>query len=313
MDTQQLIQNLREVAPDELDWKLILYNTVKGRDGQELEFNQCKMQGISAWVESLKTAVLEKGIADRTVTEYSPFLPKEVIGVLEKENELIREQLGDILTSLDGTLTYAPEDFMSGVLPNPKGYGFYGYSKDENGKIVNQVLFLRRSNPFMAAGKTLLCSTQADEIVKSDKPMLKFTPAADFLFINDVCYFLTASIEKDFGLENRHIAITAKRLGTIADAALINEYDQFEKTAMAAKNAKKFIDFDVQILEHIAKLSVENRADFLSEFGIILDNEGKMDTRDPEQCELIIDLLCCRSCKDAFGRLSTGSKITPRE
>ena len=82
---------------------------------------------------------------------------------------------------------------------------------------------------------------------------------------------------------------------------------------MTAKNAKKFIDFDREILEYIVRLPVVEREEFLSHYGITVDREGRMETYDPEQCELIIDLLCCRSCLDPLGRLSVGSKITPRE
>jgi hypothetical protein len=79
------------------------------------------------------------------------------------------------------------------------------------------------------------------------------------------------------------------------------------------RNAKKFINFDEQILEHITQLSIPDREEFLSTYGITVDRKGLMDTADSEQCELIIDLLCCRSVVDPLGRLAIGSNITPRE
>ena len=71
--------------------------------------------------------------------------------------------------------------------------------------------------------------------------------------------------------------------------------------------------FDKQILDHIVKLGVVEREEFLSTYGVTIDKDGRMDTFDPEQCLLIVDLLCCRSCLDPLGRLATADNITPRE
>ena len=311
MNTQTLIEALRELNPAELDWKFALYSTHKSRDGQELDINSCKMQDVVSWVEALISTLLQKTLSERTVTEYTPFLPKELIGAIENSNELIRDQIGNIIDNTQNALVYSPEDFVSSVLPTPKGYAFYGCKKDGSGKVINKVLFMRRQNPFLAGGKTRLCTTEGDKIITSEKPLLKFTPITDFLMINDVCYFFTSSIEKDFGLESRHIAICQKRLGLIADASIVNNYDNLEQAAM--KSARKFVDFENGILEHISSLSLLDRMDFLTTYGITTDNEGRMDTNDSEQCDLIIDLLCCRSCLDPLGRLAVGSNITPRQ
>jgi len=79
MDTQALTDALRGFKPDEWDWKFALYASKKGRDGRELDFSLCAMKGIAAWTDTLRTVLLEKAIGERTVTEYSPYLPKEYI------------------------------------------------------------------------------------------------------------------------------------------------------------------------------------------------------------------------------------------
>lgn len=313
MDTETLIKSLRELVIANLDWTFTLYNTTKGRDGQELEFSCCKMQGLGVWLETLKTAVLEKGIGERSVTAYSPFLSKDVIGAVERDNDMIRERLFDVLASVEHAHTYKPDDYLSAVLPMPKGYGFYGSAKDPDGNILTQVLFLRRSNPFITGERTLLCKAKGDEIIKNEDALLKFAPSVDFIMIGDICYFFSAAIEKDFGFEKRDYAFCARRLKTISDAGIVNYYDQLEKVAYSAKNAKKFIDFDIEILHHISDMPTLERTEWLSKFGIETDSEGRINTTDPDQCELIIDLLCCRSCLDVFGRLAVGSNITPRE
>ncbi len=75
----------------------------------------------------------------------------------------------------------------------------------------------------------------------------------------------------------------------------------------------KFIGFDKKVLEYIVRLPIVEREEFLSTYGVTIDRNGNMDASDPDQCELVIDLLCCRSCLDPLGRLSTASNITPRE
>jgi hypothetical protein len=99
----------------------------------------------------------------------------------------------------------------------------------------------------------------------------------------------------------------------IAGADIISDYDSLEKAVMSGKNVRKFSGFDRQILEHIARLPIVEREDFLSTYGVTIDHDGRVDTSDAEQCELVIDLLCCRSVLDPLGRLSIGSNITPRE
>lgn len=314
MNTHTLVEALRSLNTNEMNWKFALYGTSKSRDGLELEWNICNMRGIAEWAETLRTTLLSKSAAEKTVTEYSPFLSdKEHIAAIPKDNDMIREQIADIILNIQNGIAYAPEDFISGVLPKVAGFAFYGERKDDEGKVAETVLFMRRGNPFITGQKNRLCTSDGKEVVVSEKPMLKFTPAVDFIFIGDVCYFNSSAIEKDFDLENRNIAIAAKRMTVIAESDIVSDYEKLEEVVMMAKNARKFADFDKQILEHIARLGVLDRAEFLSTYGVTIDNNGRMDTVDPEQCELIIDLLCCRSVVDPLGRLATGNNITPRE
>jgi len=314
MDTQKLTDALRALQPEELDWKFALYSVHKSKDGTELDWHLSKMKGASAWADTIRTTLLEKTTAEKTVAAYSPFLSdKENIAALEKSDDMIKDQISDILLNIKNGVAHAPEDFVSGVLPKINGFAFYGERKDDDGKVIDQVLFMRRGNPFLAGQKVRLCTSVGDEIVTSEKPILKFTPAVDFLFIGDVCYFNSASIEKDFDIENRHFAIASKRMSLIADASIVGDYEKLEEVVMSAKNARKFLDFDKAILEYIARLSILERGEFLEKYGITIDNNGHMSTWETEQCEAVIDLLCCRTAIDPLGRLVTGNNIMPKE
>ncbi len=313
MDTQTLVEGLREFISGEWEWKFALYSTHKSRDGLELDWNSCKMKGISDWVEVLRIYLLEKTLAERTVAEYSPFLSKENIPALLQSDDIIKDQIWNTIVNIKNGLEYAPEDFASGVAPKPAGYGFYGCRKDEEGKVTEEVLFMRRTNPFLSGQRVRLCTTNGNEIVTSNNPLLKFMPTTDFLLLDGICFFFSPSIEKDFDLENRNFAIASRRMKDVGDADIISNFEQFEKSAYAAKNARKFTDYDKTILEHITRLPIVEREEFLLKYGVTIDHEGRMETYDPEQCELIIDLLCGRSCLDALGRLAVGSNITLRE
>lgn len=314
MNTTALTEALRALDVHALTWKFALYATHKNRDGLELEWNLCNMQDIAVQVEAMREFLLKKPVAEKPVAAYSPFLSdKENIGTLEKSDISIREQVTDILLSIQKGQAYAPEDFQTGVLPKTVGYAFYGERKDEDGSVVEQVLLMRRGNPFLTGSTARLFTGAGDAIAPCEKPILKFTTATDFLLIGDACYFLSSAIEKDFAMENRHFAIAEKRMALVAEASVVSDYEQLEKAVMTAKNARKFLDFDKEILAHIARLSIVDREEFLSTYGVTVDHTGKMDTADPEQCELIVDLLCCRSCLDPLGRLSVGSNIMPRE
>ena len=182
MDTQKLTDALRALQPEELNWKFALYSARKSRDGTELEWYLAKMKRASAWADTIRTTLLEKTTAEKTVAAYSPFLSdKENIAALEKTDDMIRDQISDILLNITNGVDHAPEDFVSGVLPKINGFAFYGERKDEEGKVVEQVLFMRRGNPFLSGQKVRLCTSVGDEIVTSEKPLLKFIPVTDFI------------------------------------------------------------------------------------------------------------------------------------
>jgi hypothetical protein len=316
LNTKTLIETLRQLEPTKVDWKFALYNAHKSRDGVELDWNQCKMKGVAGWIETLKLSLLEKTLPEKSVKEYSPFLSdKENIGALEKKDEVICEQVTDILLSVKNALPYAPENFIDGSLPKITGYAFCGEYKieTEESEKTMQIIFMRRSNPFISTAKARLCTSKGGDVVYCDKPILKFTTAVDFIMIDDVCYFLSSAIEKDLAMENRYFAIAVNRLELIAAVEIVSDFEKLESAVMTPKNAKKFITFDEQILEHITSMPILEREDFLLTYGITIDHKGTMDTSDAEQCELIIDLLCCRSVVDPLGRLATANNITPRE
>ena len=319
LDTQSLVAALQGLTYKDYDWKFCLYSASKSRDGVTLSWNACQMKNIPQWAEQMARLLLEKTLTERVVTEYSPLLPKEEIGALSQGDAQIRDQIGDILLGVTGAENKAPEDFANGVVGKPVGYAFYGLKpalKNEDGEVyepAKEVLFLRRTNPFISGAKALLCTGQGDEIAEAASPLLKFTPQVDFLLMDGVCYLISEAIGKDLELESRADAVCARRLEQIAEADVVGSYEQLEFTAIGGKHTKKFLDFDKDILAHIAGLSIEARIDFLSAYGITLDKDGKMDSADPEQCEMIIDLLCGRTCTDVLGRLAVGVNIKPRE
>lgn len=310
MDTQILTDALRGLDTASFEWKFALYSKNKGRDGLELDWNLCGMQGIDEQTNKLREFLLKKPVAEKLVGPYSPFLSdKENIFAVSLEDEMLREQVSDILLSIQRGTYYSPEDFVTGVLPRPVGYAFYG----ENGEANEQILFMRRGNPFLTGSAAQLYTASGDEVAPCGQPVLRFASAVDFLVIGDACYILSNSVGKDLALEDRHFAIAAKRLESLVEADIISDMELLEKAAYTSKNARKFEDFDKAVLEHIVNMAVNAREDFLLTYGVTITADGKMDTRDPEQCELIIDLLCCRSCIDPLGRLAVGKDITPRE
>jgi len=309
MDTPTLTQKLQGLLTANYEWSLNFFNSKKSRDGVEFEFGKCGMKDIGVLAENIKTTLLEKVFSDRSVNEYSPFLTKESVGTLPVDHELIHEPISDMMLSLKNAHTLNPEDYVSGLYAWPTGYVIQGKKTDSD----DIVLYIRRTNPFIRPDKNRIYMAEGGMIAASAKPVLKFLPAIDMLIIGGDCFMISNNMNKDFSLESRHYAICAKRMALIAEKSIINNYDQLEAVAMNGKNARKFLDFDREILEYIERLSIAEREEFLATYGINIDKEGKMDTYDPEQCELIVDLLCCRSCVDPLGRLAVANGISPRE
>ncbi|MDR2357925.1 MAG: hypothetical protein LBD92_07600 [Oscillospiraceae bacterium] len=307
MDTQSLAENLRGLTPSRLEWKFALYAASKSRDGISLEWYSCDMADTAGWVDTVREALLNKPVAEKPVAPYSPFLSdKENIASMSASDDIIRRQISLMCGDIRTAPPRAPEDFASGAAPKPTGYAFL--ADDESGA---PVAFLRRANPFLR-GASRLCVVSGGGIRTADSPVLKLAPTVDFLLLGGVCYFFSSGVEKDFELENRYFAVASKRLALIAEADVASNIEALEKAAFTPKNARKFVDFDKQVLEHIIRLPITEREDFLSTYGVTIDDGGRMDTSDDEQCELIIDLLCSRSCLDPLGRLAVGSNITVR-
>jgi len=311
LDTTTLADALRNLDVTEYSWKFALYSAKKTRDGLELEWNLCGMSDINEQIELMRDYLLKKPVSDKPVAPYSPFLSdKENIGALDKSNELIREQITDIFLNIQNGQLYPPNDFVSGSMAKIVGYAFYGECAKNDEEPREPVLLMRRGNPFLT-GARFYVGTDG-EITPNTAPILKFTTAIDFLTVEGVCYFLSSSIEKDFSFEDRHFAIAQKWLDKIAEAEIVGDYEGFEQIVMTPKNAKKFIGFDNEILEHIVRQPITERMEYLEKYGVEIDRNGRMDTYEKEQCELIIDLLCSRSCLNPLGKLSVGSNITPR-
>lgn len=313
MDLQTLTDKLRAFSSGDYQWTFGLYTSKKSKDGAELDISRCEMQDIAGLVDATVVGLLEKTLPERTVAEYSPFLSKEVIGALDRHHELIAESIQNIVGSAGNTPCYAAEDYLTGIAPTPTGYLFCGSRTSENGESAEPFLLMKRSNPFMKGGKSRLCVSENGKIVPSDTPMLKFALGADLLLADGICYILSTGVEKDLGLESRSLAFAEKRMGAIAQSEIVSNYEELEKAAYSPKNTRKFLDFDHEVLDYIVRLPLAERTDFLSEYGLTVDDRGLIDTNDPEQCELLIDLLCGRSCHDALGRLSVGSNIMPRQ
>ena len=312
MDTTALANALRNLDVTEYTWKFALYSTQKTRDGLELEWNLCDMNDIDGQIALMRDFLLKKPIADKPVMPYTPFLSdKENIGALEITNELISEQIADIFLNIENGQIYPPNDFISGSMNKVAGYAFYGKRTVADDEQNEPVLFMRRGNPFLTGAKFYIGTD--NEIVPNATPLLKFTTAVDFMAFGGVCYFLSSSIEKDFSFEDRHFAIAQKCLDKIAEAEIVGDYDGFEQTVMTPKNARKFLNFDTEILDHIVRQPITERIDYLEKYGIEVDRNGRMDTYEKVQSELIIDLLCSRSCLNPLGRLSIVNNLTPRD
>ena len=302
----KLADGLRNLDAASFEWKLGMYSTHKGKDGQELSWHICEMDGIEEQVESTKDFLLKKPVADKAVAAYSPFLSyKENIFLLEQNDEMVHELLADIKLGLRNGALFAPLDFASGRLPKMAGSAFYGRAQDGS-----EVVFMRCQNPLLS-GARLFIGTE-NGLAEGKFPVFKFASSADMVAFDGDCYLFSQSIESALAFESRYLKIAKPHLGKLADAGIISNYDSFEMTALKLKNAKKFVTFDVEILEHVCSLPIVERMEYLEKFAIELDKDGKMNSYEPLQCELIVDLFCSRSCLDPLNRLSVGA-IAPRE
>jgi len=308
MTNQILTEAIRNLEPRSLEWEFLLYNSAKTKDGASFMFGKCDMANIGTWVETVLDHILESNLRKQTVAEYSSFLPREEIGAIPADAPLMSEPLTEALGAVKSALPYNPEDFLTGMFPKVSGHAFHALDADGR-----DILLMRRSNPFLGGKKVLLCDCGEDDgIVKETvSPLLKFTAGADFLLLDGVCYFISAAAQKDFALEDRAAALCARATALIGECDLVGDFVRFEE--LAKKQARKFEDFSEELVMSVSRMGIQARDEFVSTYGVSVGADGRIETNSDEQCLLLIDFLCSRSCLDIYGRLAVGNKITPRE
>jgi len=313
MDTNTLSGALRELQPEDFRWKFALYTAKKEYDGTQLEWHLCEMKGIADQIRKQKQFLLTKPLQVKPVAPFVPTLnERENIGVLPFDDPLIHDALVDMILSFQKGSPTAPEYFLSGVLPRPAGYAFFGQRKGQESGSADHVAFVRRANPFLAkAGVSLSCA-DGNSFSAFDRPVLGLSDRVDFLLIGGYGYLITSAIRRDWQLEERHYALKNTYMEILSQEEIFSNFEHLEEMVNKRTHACKFESFDSNILEYILRLSIAERGEYLSTYGIEMDSNGKLDCLDDENCEMIIDLFCCHSCLDPLGRLSSGKDILPR-
>ena len=313
MDTSTLTDALRSLQPESFRWKFGLYSVSKDSDGISLVWNLCSIRGIAEQITRQKEYLLKKPVPEKPVCPFDPAISeKENVGSLSFDDPRIKDPIVDMVLSFQKKAPVAIDDFVSGVLRRPVGYAFYGEKPAGNGAAAEQVVLLRRTNPFLPKAADSLYIDNNSAVVKLERPVLSFSDKVDFLLIGGYGYLFTPAIRRDWSLEERHFVLMEKRMKTMLDTDIFSHYENLEQEVSKGKNARKFIDFDNKILKHILDLPASERGEFLTTYGVETDGVGRIDCASEESCELLIDLLCCRSCLDPLGRLSVGKDILPR-
>jgi len=300
IDSQSLLEGLETFEASQYVWSFALYGFTKSRDGKVMEFTKTQLEGCGDWAQDIAAYMAEKQAKDRPVFLYDAKHPKEVIGALKKEDPRIGPVLTDITLSIENGDAWDATDLE---FAETKWAGYAIYGKAEDGR---QAIFMRRSNPLQPGNNYRLFVTEGAGLSRFGDTALKCGLTCDFLLLEGVCYFLTESVAKDFELESREKAAAIAALKTIEEAGFVGDISRFQEVAFKPKNMKKFLDFDEAVMNHIQKMPIEDRADYLSHYMIDLDKSGSLGCFDDAMCESIIDLITSRSCLDALGRVVYG-------
>jgi hypothetical protein len=256
----------------------------------------------------VKWQTREKTLLEKSVAEYEPSLPgDEIIGALPQDNEMIRDRIGDILRDIRQAPQHTPEDFADGILPKTAGYAFLGSAETAT------ALFLVRKNPFLSPGNGVLAAAKKGVVQEAEDPLLRFVFRTDLLLLDGMCYFFGDVAAKDLDLPSRAQALCMRRIDRLKELDLLSDPDTFIMVAMSPKQTRKFVNFDSEVLEHIAALGITARQDFCAAYDIPLDADGKLETADPEAAAAVVDLLCARTCLDVLGRVSLATAIRIKE
>lgn len=235
----------------------------------------------------------------RDMMNYDGTAEGAIIYRLDSDNELISEEFPRLLESIANTNQEI----------DPFEHSFQAYMI-QGTVIINRtsknVKLICMQKPVTVLHHKFLKKSGGFEEIK--EKVLSLKPFIDVVIIDDEVYFLTMSGENLFNMERAYKKICSNKISEVINADIINDEEVFTSIASSGHNPRRFVSFNQSRMN--ALKNKKEREMQAARFKIPL-KKGKFDTRNPEDAERLVKLLCNKGMVDPFEDLPvevTGSK-----
>ncbi len=235
----------------------------------------------------------EKGVLSKKyvrIQEYDGANIGNLIYCLSTDNPLIKDQYakfeeGISITDVESKIKSKKYD----------GYVILGKTADENEdfrliSIHNPISTYECKHRFME-------SDGAFKELKGD--VLQIRTYVDAIIYKGYFYMMSLNPEKLFDLERSYRTVCSSCIDEIKKMDLLTDTDMFSHTAMEGHNPHKFISFNRHNLELLSK-DADIRKRIANVFEIPVTKEGKIDTKDPQNSDKLIRILCNKGMLEPF-------------
>lgn len=272
-----------------VEWNLYVYKKrYKNKIINRYDVYKIDTINIDTLYSDIYAYIIKNFLNTFEICDYSSEMPKDKIGFidLQKEDHILKYGL-ILLDEYIRTYTH----FAS------KDLALHGYilECDINGQTYMKVLSSSNPIKYYHHKYSLILSNRFTELTE---PILSLNISCDCIIFNDYALFFSGKAESIFDLEKHYKALASKCLNQLQTKGIIENFDSFKDYAYRWPKAAKFESFDFERINNFAKLDIATKTKILSNFSILLNNQGAIIANSPEEKEQVLNFACKKLLTD---------------
>lgn len=280
------------------DWSLqLLRITTSKRDGTKYASRQIVLEPedrLDNFVHSLADRYL--GTEKYSLSKYSSIIEYDgttdglTIYKLSTESVLIADEYKRFLAAI------GDPDVEADAMTFKSAYVIKGATFVENEDTPIKLVSMQ--NPITTLKHKFSFGRDTGKFKELDNQVLSLRPTLDVVIIGTTAYLLTMNGENLFHMERAYKSVCQNTVNAIETADMVGGFDSFKSVAATGHNPRRFVAFDSERFE--ALKNTKTRKAMAKQFGIPLDDDGKLDATVEGAADHIVKVLCGKGMVDPF-------------
>lgn len=206
---------------------------------------------------------------DKKVMNYTGENPKNVVDKLLTSNSVISICWNSLIDHINNS-----DDTTEFKRIKANAYVFVG-SYNLSDVTSENIYLITRKNPLLTykKGRNPIFTSKNNTIAETDEPLAQFSKSFDAIVYKNNIYMINNNCESIFNMEYTHKIICKKRLAELETTNIIDNFENYSSFASAGQNPKKFITYDVSIVEKLKQTKWKNK--LAKDLKIPLDSKTK--------------------------------------